>query len=137
MVILKWDLTEGPETSLEKIPIGLRLEGVLQVAVFLRSGNLLKFQVALNSFKLLNREYTELVTKGKVDAGAIGRYAYGFGDKIVDGKHIIGHNGGWPGVAANFDMFPELGYTTVILLNMDPQAMSPIVTRLRQLIPTR
>ena len=99
--------------------------------------DMLKFHVALRSFKLLNREYTELVTKGKVDAGAIGRYAYGFGDKIVDGKHIVGHNGGWPGVAANFEMYPELGYTSVILLNMDPPAMSPIITRLRQLIPAK
>lgn len=99
--------------------------------------DLLKFHVALRTFKLLNREYTELVTKGKVDAGAIGRYAYGFGDKVVDGKHIVGHNGGWPGVAANFEMYPELGYTSVILLNTDPPAMSPIVTRLRQLIPAK
>ena len=99
--------------------------------------DMLKFHVALRSFKLLNREYTELVTKGKVDAGPIGRYAYGFGDKVVDGKHIVGHNGGWPGVAANFEMYPELGYTSVILLNTDPPAMSPIVTRLRQLIPAK
>jgi len=77
------------------------------------------------------------VTKGKVDAGPIGRYAYGFGDTVVDGKHIVGHNGGWPGVAANFDMYPELGYTSVILLNTDPPAMSPIVTRVRQLIPAK
>jgi CubicO group peptidase (beta-lactamase class C family) len=99
--------------------------------------DMLKFHVALRSFKLLNREYTDLVTKGKVDAGPIGRYAYGFGDKVVDGKHIVGHNGGWPGVAANFEMYPELGYTSVILLNTDPPAMSPIVTRLRQLIPAK
>jgi len=38
-----------------------------------------------------------------------GKYAYGFGDKVVAGKHIVGHNGGNPGIAANFDMFPELG----------------------------
>ena len=99
--------------------------------------DMLKFHVALRSFKLLNREYTDLVTKGKVDAGPIGRYAYGFGDTVVDGKHIVGHNGGWPGVAANFDMYPELGYTSVILLNTDPPAMSPIVTRVRQLIPAK
>lgn len=99
--------------------------------------DLLKFHAALKSFKLLNREYTDIVTKGKVDAGPIGRYAYGFGEKVVDGKHIVGHNGGWPGVAANFEMYPELGYTAVILLNTDPPAMSPIVTRLRQLIPAR
>lgn len=100
--------------------------------------DLLKFHVALSGFKLLNREYTGIVTKGKVEApGPIGKYAYGFGDKVFDGKHIVGHNGGWPGVAANFEMYPELGYTAVILLNIDPPAMMPIIMRLRQLIPAK
>jgi CubicO group peptidase (beta-lactamase class C family) len=99
--------------------------------------DLLKFHVALSGFKLLNREYTGIVTTGKVDAGPIGKYAYGFGDKVFDGKRIVGHNGGWPGVAVNFEMYPELGYTAVVLLNTDPPAMTPIVTRLRQLIPAK
>ena len=99
-------------------------------------GDLVKFHVALRVFKLLNRDYTELATKGKVDApGPIGRYAYGFGDKVFDGKHIVGHNGGWPGVAANFEMYPELGYTSVILMNTDPPAMMPVIMQLRKLIP--
>ena len=100
--------------------------------------DLLKFHVALSGFKLLNREYTGIVTTGKVEApGPIGKYAYGFGDKLFDGKHIVGHNGGWPGVAANFEMYPELGYTAIILLNTDPPAMMPIIMRLRQLIPAK
>jgi len=100
-------------------------------------GDLVKFHIALRTYKVLNREYTELATKGKVDApGPIGRYAYGFGDKVFDGKHIIGHNGGWPGVAANFEMYPELGYTSVILMNADPPMMMPVIMQLRKLIPT-
>ena len=74
--------------------------------------DLVKFHMALRSYKLLNEEYTNLVITGKVDAGGpIGRYAYGFGDKVFEGKHIVGHNGGAPGIAANFEMYPELGYT--------------------------
>jgi D-alanyl-D-alanine carboxypeptidase len=98
--------------------------------------DLVKFHVALRNFKLLNREYTELATTGRVDApGPIGRYAYGFGDKVFDGKHIVGHNGGWPGVAANFEMYPELGYTSVLLMNSDPPTMMPVIMQLRKLIP--
>jgi CubicO group peptidase (beta-lactamase class C family) len=98
--------------------------------------DLVKFHVALRTFKLLNREYTELATKGKVEApGPIGHYAYGFSDKVFDGKHIVGHNGGWPGVAANFEMYPELGYTSVILMNSDPPTMMPVIMQLRKLIP--
>jgi CubicO group peptidase (beta-lactamase class C family) len=101
-------------------------------------GDLVKFHMALRSYKLLNEEYTKLVTTGKVDAGGpIGRYAYGFGDKVFDGKHIVGHNGGSAGIAANFEMYPELGYTSVMLMNADPPAMMPVIMGIRQRIPAK
>jgi len=101
-------------------------------------GDLVKFHTALRSHKLLNEEYTKLVTTGKVDAaGPIGRYGYGFGDKVFEGKHIVGHNGGSPGISANFEMYPELGYTAVILMNTDPPAMMPVIMGIRQRIPAK
>ena len=101
-------------------------------------GDLVKFHTALRSYKLLNEEYTKLVTTGKVDAaGPIGRYGYGFGDKVFEGKHIVGHNGGSPGISANFEMYPELGYTAVILMNADPPAIMPVIMGIRQRIPAK
>jgi len=101
-------------------------------------GDLVKFQGALQSHKLLNEEYTKLVTTGKVDAaGPIGRYGYGFGDKVFGGKHIVGHNGGSAGISANFEMYPELGYTAVLLMNADPPAMMPVIMGIRQRIPAK
>jgi CubicO group peptidase (beta-lactamase class C family) len=100
--------------------------------------DLVKFHMALRSHKLLNEEFTKLVTTGKVEAGGpMGRYAYGFGDKMFDGKHIVGHNGGSGGIAANFEMYPELGYTSVLLMNTDPPAMMPVIMGLRQRIPAK
>lgn len=99
-------------------------------------GDLLKFVVALQSHKLLNKDFTEIVTTGKIEVGgAVGKYAYGFGDKIFNGKHIVGHNGGSPGIAANLDIFPDLGYTSIILSNYDPPAMMPVIMKVRELIP--
>jgi D-alanyl-D-alanine carboxypeptidase len=98
--------------------------------------DLLKFHTALRTNKLLNAEYTKIMTTGKVEAGGpIGKYAYGFGDKIFAGKHIVGHNGGSPGIAANFEMYPELGYTAIILMNADPPAMMPVIMKIRELLP--
>ena len=98
--------------------------------------DLAKFATALRTFKLLDQKHTELVTTGKVDApGPIGHYAYGFGDKVFEGKRMVGHNGGWPGVAANFEMYPSSGYTAVILMNADPPAMMPVIMQLRKLTP--
>ena len=99
-------------------------------------GDLLKFVMALQSHKLLSKKFTEIVTTGKIEVGGVvGTYAYGFGDKVFNGKHIIGHNGGSAGIAANLDIFPELGYTSIILSNYDPPAMMPVMMKIRELIP--
>jgi len=95
----------------------------------------LKFSIALNDHKLLSKKYTDIVTTGKVDARGPGRkYAYGFGDEVSNGLHVVGHNGGGPGIGANFDMFPEIGYTAVILGNYDPPTMMPVVMKVRESI---
>jgi CubicO group peptidase (beta-lactamase class C family) len=100
-------------------------------------GDLLKFVVALQNHQLLNKKFTEIVTTGKIEVGGpMGKYAYGFGDKIFNGKHIVGHNGGAPGIAANLDIFPELGYTSIILSNYDPPAVMPLIMKIRELIPS-
>lgn len=54
-----------------------------------------------------------------------------------NGKHIVGHNGGAQGIAANFDMYPELGYTAVLLMNSDPPTMMPIIKGIRERIPAK
>ena len=101
-------------------------------------GDLVKFHMALRSYKLLSEEYTKLVTTGKVEGGGpMGRYGYGFSDKMFNGKHIVGHNGGSRGIAANFEMYPELGYTSVMLMNTDPPAMMPVIMGIRQRIPEK
>ncbi len=95
------------------------------------AGDMLKFHVALRENKLLDSEHTRIVLTGKVDSGEpIGKYAYGFGDS----GRVVGHNGGGPGIAANFDMFPEKNYTAVIFMNRD-RLMMPVIFKLRELIP--
>ena len=98
--------------------------------------DLVKFQLALLGYKLLDKAHTELVTTGKVDGPrGMGRYGYGFGDSNGGGKHSVGHNGGAPGIAANFEMFPESGYTAVALMNTDPPSLMPIAKAIRERIP--
>ena len=97
--------------------------------------DLLKFSRALNGHKLLSEKYTTIVTTGKVEAGGADRkYGYGFGDNLIDGLRVRGHNGGGPGIGANFDIFPELGYTAVVLSNYSAPTMMPVVKKIRELI---
>jgi D-alanyl-D-alanine carboxypeptidase len=100
--------------------------------------DLVRFQAALLGHKLLDQEHTTLITTGKVDGPhGMGRYGYGFGDNSSDGKHSVGHNGGAPGIAANFEMYPESGYTAVTLMNTDPPAMMPVAKAIRERIPAK
>jgi len=88
--------------------------------------DLLRFANALNSHKLLNERYTELLTTGKVETGGGGKYAYGFGDNIEGGVRWFGHGGGAPGMNGDLKIFPQSGYVIAVLANMDPPAAGRI-----------
>src|SRR5256885_16134555 len=65
--------------------------------------DLVRFQQALFSYKLLDKAHSELVTTGKVDGPrGMGKYGYGFGDNNAGGKQRVGHKGGFPGIGGNF-----------------------------------
>src|ERR1043165_9616650 len=88
---------------------------------FSTAPDLVKFHQALFSYTLLHKLHTKLAPTGEMDGPrGMGKYAYGFGDNNAGDKHSVGHNGGAPGIAANFEMFPESGYTAVTLMNSDP-----------------
>lgn len=99
--------------------------------------DMVKFHQALLGNKLLDKKHTELVTTGKVDGPRGSRYAYGFGDNSGGGKRSVGHNGGAPGIAADFAMFPDTGYTAVALMNSDPPFLMPIAKAIRERIPAK
>jgi D-alanyl-D-alanine carboxypeptidase len=102
---------------------------------FSTAPDLVKFHQALFSYKLLDKAHTEIITTGKVDGGRGMKYGYGFGDINMGGKRSVGHNGGFPGVATNLEMFPESGYTAVALMNTDPPALMPVAKAIRERIP--
>lgn len=81
-----------------------------------------RFSQALLGNRLLPAELTKLVTTGKVDIPRAGgpKYAYGFEDFTLNGKRVIGHSGGAPGMNAILRMAPESGYIVAVLSNWDP-----------------
>lgn len=87
--------------------------------------DLLRFANALANHKLLDTHHTELLTTGKVDGGG-GKYAYGFGDRTVNGVRSFGHGGGAPGMNGDLEIYPQSGYVIAVLANMDPPAAGRI-----------
>ena len=76
-----------------------------------------------------------MVITGKAEKREPGRpeYAYGFEDNQINGVRIVGQNGGSPGYEAQLDLYPDRGYTVMILTNQD-QTMRPAASRSRDLL---
>jgi D-alanyl-D-alanine carboxypeptidase len=98
--------------------------------------DLLRFANALQQNKLLNAQYTELLTTGKVP-GPNGSYAYGFEDHTINGTRCFGHGGGAPGMNGNLKICPGPGYVIAVLSNMDPPAASRISDFIANRLPVK
>lgn len=84
--------------------------------------DLVKFNTALLNQKLLSQKSLETVWTGRMNyTEPDSQYGYGFIVKRYNGTRITGHGGGWFGITNKFDMYPELGYTVVILNNIDSE----------------
>jgi CubicO group peptidase (beta-lactamase class C family) len=76
----------------------------------------LAFARALQSNRLLDPKHTALLTTGKVDTGN-GLYSLGLAVSSRNGVPDYGHGGSAPGVNGDLAIYPQQGYTTVILCN--------------------
>jgi D-alanyl-D-alanine carboxypeptidase len=102
------------------------------------AGDLTRFAQALLGHQLLSPDSTRLLIAGKVDAAPGIRYAYGFADwRDIDGNGSVGHNGGAPGMNGDLQIYPQSGYITVVLANMDPPAAHRITIWLDARLPTQ
>jgi D-alanyl-D-alanine carboxypeptidase len=96
--------------------------------------DLARFANALQKNKLLNAEYTTLLTTGKVDAFG-GKYAYGFIDLMENGTRCFGHGGGAPGMNGELSICPGPGIVVAILSNLDPPAASRVANYTTSRLP--
>ena len=87
--------------------------------------DLVRFADALQSHKLLDALYTEMLTTGK-PATPDKSYAYGFEDRMVNGSRCFGHGGGAPGMNGDLRICPGPGYVIAVLANLDPPAASRV-----------
>ncbi|MHC4695935.1 MAG: serine hydrolase domain-containing protein [Planctomycetota bacterium] len=95
-------------------------------------GDLLRFDQALRSHKLLNPEYTKIVLTAKPETNSPD-YGYGFSVGGEPGNRRVGHGGGAPGINANLDMFLDSGYTAAVMSNYDHGAR-PVRNKIRKLL---
>lgn len=100
-------------------------------------GDLARFAVALREHRLVDSVHTALLLSGKVAIGPGSQYAYGFFDRVVAGRRVVGHSGGAPGMSGDLAFEPNGGYVVVALSNFDPQAAVQVVSFILQNLPSR
>jgi CubicO group peptidase (beta-lactamase class C family) len=96
--------------------------------------DLLRFDVALRTHKLLDARHTDLVLTGKVPARGGDEYGYGFMIRKYRGTRIAGHGGGFPGINSALEMYLDEGYTVAVMSNYDPPAAERVADKLRTLL---
>jgi CubicO group peptidase (beta-lactamase class C family) len=89
---------------------------------YANAASIVAFSRALWSGKLVAPSIVQQFTSGKVEMMGV-KYAFGFGESFTNGWRSVGHNGGAPGVGADFRSFPEYDIDIVVLTNVDmPEA---------------
>jgi CubicO group peptidase (beta-lactamase class C family) len=96
--------------------------------------DLLRFADALQNHKLVNAELTNMITTGKVEVRPHIKYAYGFEDRTEDGKRVVGHGGGAPGMNGDLRIYWDSGYTVVVLSNFSPPVADQLDGYIRERI---
>jgi D-alanyl-D-alanine carboxypeptidase len=98
-------------------------------------GDLLAFATAVQNRKLLDDAHTSLLTTGHTDVAPGEKYAYGFMDSTEGGVRSLGHGGGAPGMNGELRIYPNSGYTVVVLANEDPPVASRIASYIGNRLP--
>lgn len=127
---------EGPQPGARRNNLFLHgLKGGPAGGGFSTVEDLLRFDIALRGHKLLSAKYTDLLLTGKVKTDPEGedRYAYGFDDRRANGKKVVGHSGGFPGVSSILEMHLDSGYTVAVLSNYDNGSQA-VMSRLRPML---
>src|SRR5262249_482171 len=92
--------------------------------------DLMRFDVALRSNKLVGAEYVKLLLSPKPELNSPG---YGYGFQIETDAQIAGHGGGFPGINSNLDMFLGSGWTAIVMSNYSRGAQ-PVQEKMRALV---
>jgi CubicO group peptidase (beta-lactamase class C family) len=98
-------------------------------------GDLLSFANALQKHVLLNAQYTEMLTTGKVASFKGAQYGFGFEDSVINGTRCFGHGGGAPGMNGDLRICPSSGYVVAVLANMDPLAADRVTDFITNRLP--
>lgn len=115
------------------IPFTRVLKGGPSGGNFSTVEDLLKFDIALRTHKLLSPEYTETVLTAKPEVNSES-YGYGFFVSVGDGERTAAHGGDGMGISSQFKMYLDSDYTVVVLSNYNRPAAKTVADAIHQMI---
>jgi len=95
--------------------------------------DLLTFARALEESLLVSAESLDLLWTDHFNPERSYGYGYGFTLRHGSAGKVVGHNGKFSGINADFNMFLDKGYVLVVMANQH-RAGSPVDARIRELI---
>jgi CubicO group peptidase (beta-lactamase class C family) len=94
--------------------------------------DLLKFDLALRSNKLVGAQYVKMLLSAKPELNSPD-YGYGFSIETENNLQIVGHSGGFTGINANLDMVLGTGWTAIVMSNYSGGAQA-VQDKMREFI---
>lgn len=115
----------GPGGTPEPNTATLGMRGSSAGGGYSTGEDLLRFAAALENGTLLPKPALEELWRQRHDRDPSSGFGYGFlwGSGAENGKRWVGHNGGAPGISADFRYFPEERLVVVVLANQGRAAM--------------
>jgi CubicO group peptidase (beta-lactamase class C family) len=111
----------------------LGLRGSAAGGGYASANDLHAFALALADESLLTRAQLEELWKPRGQSRPDFGYGYLFGSGTISDRRWIGHNGGAPGISAEFRYYPDDDLAVIVLANQDRAAM-PIAEWLNALL---
>jgi CubicO group peptidase (beta-lactamase class C family) len=111
---------DGPGGTRRDNIFALTARGAPHAGAYSTGPDMVKFHLALVNHRLLSAAALKTLWTGVTEeADKHRQYGYGAYIERYNGHEIISHGGGWQGITNQFEFYPGLGYTVVILSNID------------------
>ena len=111
---------DAPDGKRRDNIFALTARGAPHAGAYSTGPDMVKFHMALMNHKLLSGAALKTLWTGVTEeADKQRQYGYGAYIERYNGHEIISHGGGWQGITNHFEFYPDLGYTVVILSNID------------------
>lgn len=97
--------------------------------------DMLRFAIALESKQLLDEHHLKLLTTDAINTPWQDKYGYGFIISPGAENFWFGHTGGAEGINCSFKMYPNSGYTVIVMSNLDRPAAERVADFINERLP--